>query len=246
MSQPQSIVTSNRSDRWGYDKDFGIVIDAFDNSLPCPANADQLVQDAITRMGRTEFPPQFERFLLDYKADSWLDLVTTTIPALQTQIQGVQPQVQALQAQNVALQTQIVAAQPQTQALQTQIANLQTQIQALQTHNDILNTQNQMLQNQNQNLQNNASNASQAPNLSADAVYGPPPQIPDNAPQREEITINITDANQGQHTLLMESLVNEMADLIRHRVIDNLPGRLKAWLKIADGRKKVVMQATNT
>lgn len=252
MAQARNIVSSNRADRWGYTQDFGIIIDAFDNALPCPANADLLVQAAVARMGRNDLPPQFARFLVDYKADSWLDLVTTTIPQLQAQIQNT-PQIQALQAQNVALQTQIIAAQPQTQALQTQIAALQTQLQALQNQNAALNAQNQghrnelaARENRIEVLENHIAD-NPAGNMTAEQiaviVYGPPPAIPAHHPVLEEVQIEVADAQQGHTLLLMESLVNGMAETIRNRVTNGLAGRLRAWLQMADGRKAVAIQA---
>lgn len=79
MAQQQplvwSLTVSSKTDRWGYDQDFGIVFNAYNNRQLCPANADQLVTLAIARMRKTKLAPQFSQFLLDYKADSWLNLV---------------------------------------------------------------------------------------------------------------------------------------------------------------------------
>jgi hypothetical protein len=111
-------LTSPTVDRWGYDQDFGMVMNAFDSALPCPVNADQLAEVAIARMNKTRLPPNYTQWLLEYKADSWHDLVTITIPASQTQIQ-------TQQAQTVVLQTQIVALQQQLQAAQAPAANPQ-------------------------------------------------------------------------------------------------------------------------
>jgi hypothetical protein len=103
MAQP---AISTRVDRWGYNQDLGILFVAHQNQQPCPPNADQLIQAALTRMGKQHLPPQFHSLVLDLKAQSWNTLVTNDIPGLQAQTQALQAQNQALQAQNQALQAQ--------------------------------------------------------------------------------------------------------------------------------------------
>jgi hypothetical protein len=74
------LAVTNRADRWGYNQDLGILFAAHQNQQPCPPNADQLIQTAEARMGR-QLPPQFDRLVLDLKAQSWNTLVTNDIPA---------------------------------------------------------------------------------------------------------------------------------------------------------------------
>jgi hypothetical protein len=47
---------------------------------------------------------------------------------------------------------------------------------------------------------------------------------------------------QGQYLLSMESLVSGMVDIIRNRVTDSLPGHLRAWLAVANERKRVAVR----
>jgi capsule polysaccharide export protein KpsE/RkpR len=180
-------------------------------------------------MGKTRLPPQFEKFLLDFKADTWHNLVMQDIPALQTQLQAAQTQLQAAQ-------TQVTALQAQNQALQAQIQAPGPQIQAP-------GPQIQVIQVDESDDESESDESSVPATPLADAVYGPASQVPDNIPEREEMTIDIADAHQGQYLMMMESLVSGMADTIRNRVVDSLPGRLKAWLQVADGRKKLAIRA---
>jgi hypothetical protein len=119
--------------------------------------------------------------------------------------------------------------------LNTDIANRDGQIQILQNSLAQHNNQIAALQAQLAAIQQAPPPASA---ITADAIYGTAqPPLPD-PPARQDIIINVPNANQGQYTLLMESLVDRIVDMIRHRVIDNLPGRLRTWLTIAEGRNR--------
>ena len=229
--------STNRADRWTCIQDFSKVCDAYHDRELCPANVDTLVNAAVARMGKTHLPKQFADFVLDYKADTWHVIVTNDIPQLQAQLQAAQTQIQALQglqvpqAPNVAMQAQIVTLQAQVVAAQTQIGNLQTDIVTRTNRIGALEAQ---------------IAAQPAQNPLAEAIYGPPGQIPDAVAHREEVTIEVTNAQQSQYLLSMDSLVGGMADMIRNRVIDSLPGRLRAWLQVAEQRGRLAIRALDT
>jgi hypothetical protein len=124
----------------------------------------------------------------------------------------------------------------QHQTSQTQNQNLQDEVTTRGNRIQVLETQIA--------AQQAAQNAQDAtPNPIADSVYGPPGQILDAVEQREEVIIDVTDVQQGQYLLSMESLVSGMVDIIRNRVTDSLPGRLRAWLALANERKRVAVRA---